>query len=298
MLFTLRRRVVLFLLLASLSILAGCSREKPESVPETRESVTGNSVSGKVIRIVDGDTITILDAQNVQHKIRLQGIDSPERNQAFYQVARKNLSALVYGKQVTVDYAKIDRWGRLVGKVSLDGNDECLEQIKAGLAWHFKRYENEQPSSDRRLYDGAEQEARALKRGLWQDPNPTPPWEYRHRTSGSTNQPDSEDTTAQDPTLNNAPPSGDRFRGTLPNSDSSNNSGRSDSFAHRGSSTDSSPPNANSGVAGAVRGNRRSHIYHWPGCADYENIAPHNRVPFGSREEAEQAGYRAARNCP
>lgn len=136
-------------------------------------------IEGKVIRVSDGDTIAVLDKDNKQHKIRFQGIDAPESKQDFGQAAKENLSKLVFGKQVTVTWEKVDKYGRTVGKVLLDGKDVNIEQVKAGLAWHYKKYEEEQPPEDRVSYAAAEAEARAAKRGLWQDPNPTPPGEWR-----------------------------------------------------------------------------------------------------------------------
>lgn len=120
------KKLRLLLLLVLLCIFSSCSRE------------TTKSISGKVVKIADGDTITILDEQNVQHKIRLQGIDAPEHKQDFGEVSRQHLASLVFGKYVKVEYGKADQYGRLVGKVWVDGNDECLEQLKAGLAWHYK----------------------------------------------------------------------------------------------------------------------------------------------------------------
>jgi endonuclease YncB( thermonuclease family)/methylphosphotriester-DNA--protein-cysteine methyltransferase len=138
-------------------------------------------IEGKVVRVADGDTITVLDNQNKQHRIRFQGIDAPESKQAFGQKSKQSLSDLVFGKQVTVIYSKMDKYRRVVGKVMLDGKDVNIEQIKAGLAWHYKKYEDEQPPEDRVSYAKAEQEARAAKRGLWAEPNPTPPGEYRQK---------------------------------------------------------------------------------------------------------------------
>jgi endonuclease YncB( thermonuclease family)/methylphosphotriester-DNA--protein-cysteine methyltransferase len=138
-------------------------------------------IEGKVVRVADGDTITVLDNENKQHRIRFQGIDAPESKQSFGQKSKQSLSDLVFGKQVTVIYSKMDKYRRVVGKVMLDGKDINIEQIKAGLAWHYKKYEDEQPPEDRVSYAKAEQEARAAKRGLWQEPNPTPPGEYRQK---------------------------------------------------------------------------------------------------------------------
>jgi endonuclease YncB( thermonuclease family) len=89
------------------------------------------------------------------------------------------LICAVAGKYVTVEYDKFDRYGRVVGKVLLSDQDMCLEQVKAGLAWHYKKYQGEQSVSDRVKYADAEREARRLKLGLWHEPNPMPPWEYR-----------------------------------------------------------------------------------------------------------------------
>ncbi len=83
------------------------------------------------------------------------------------------------GKQVTVEYQKRDRYGRIVGKVLLDGIDVCLEQVKAEFAWHYKKYQHEQSAEDRELYAEAEHQARTGGLGLWRENNPNPPWEHR-----------------------------------------------------------------------------------------------------------------------
>jgi endonuclease YncB( thermonuclease family) len=80
---------------------------------------------------------------------------------------------------VVVEYDKRDRYERILGKVLLSDQDMNLEQIKAGLAWHYKKYQNEQTTADRVKYSDAERAARMEKRGLWHDANPVPPWEYR-----------------------------------------------------------------------------------------------------------------------
>lgn len=139
-------------------------------------------VSGKVVRVADGDTITVLDAQLQQHKIRLAGIDAPERRQAFGQRSREFLATLVASQQVDVETDKTDKYGRAVGKVLLQGRDVNLAVVAAGLAWHYKEYESEQSPSDRMLYAAAEQEARDLRKGLWLDPAPDAPWDWRKKT--------------------------------------------------------------------------------------------------------------------
>jgi len=145
---------------------------------ETHSSLLA-TFSGRVVRIEDGDTISVLDDANRNYKIRLQGIDAPEGGQAFGDRSRQSLADEVFGKQVSVEWSKRDQYGRIVGKVLLDGRDVCLAQIRAGLAWHYKYYQNEQSAEDRKMYADAEEEARMAKRGLWVDAEPTPPWEFR-----------------------------------------------------------------------------------------------------------------------
>lgn len=132
-----------------------------------------------VISIADGDTITVLDAKKQQHKIRLQGIDAPEKSQAFGQVSRHHLSQLVFSRVVTIQYEKMDRYQRQVGKVLVNGMDANLEQVTNGMAWHYKKYQIKQSPEDRQEYSAAEQKARSMGKGLWVEEKPVPPWEYR-----------------------------------------------------------------------------------------------------------------------
>lgn len=140
-----------------------------------------DTLTGKVIHVQDGDSITVLDDTRTQHKIRLSGIDAPERGQAFGNVSKESLAEQVAGQSVAVEWDKVDRYGRKVGKVLLAGLDSNLVQIKRGLAWHYKQYEREQSPADRQSYAAAEAEARAAKLGLWRDAEPTPPWEFRRK---------------------------------------------------------------------------------------------------------------------
>jgi endonuclease YncB( thermonuclease family) len=137
------------------------------------------TLEGRVVGVADGDTITVLGAGNRQTRVRLQGIDAPESRQAFGQVSKLSLGDLVFDKKVVVEYQKTDRYGRTLGKVIAEGRDVNLLQVKAGLAWHYKYYQDEQSPADRRLYADAEAEARSARRGLWADSNPTPPWDFR-----------------------------------------------------------------------------------------------------------------------
>ena len=131
------------------------------------------------MRIADGDTVTVLDTTNTQHRIRLQGIDAPESHQAFGTQSKKSLSDMIFDRDITVIYDKTDQYGRLVGKILLNGKDVNLEQVKAGMAWHYKEYEREQSPEDRELYARAEDESRSVRRGLWVDASPTEPGEFR-----------------------------------------------------------------------------------------------------------------------
>lgn len=135
---------------------------------------------GKVVGVSDGDTVTVIDSNTKQHKIRLNGIDAPESSQDFGQASKRNLSALVFGKDVTVRWSKRDRYGRIIGTVLRNDEDVNLAQLRAGFAWYFRQYERDVPSQMRATYAAAEAEARQAHRGLWAQPNPTPPWEFRH----------------------------------------------------------------------------------------------------------------------
>lgn len=161
---------------------AACSRPPAPSRQPPRRSADASgaqTLSGRVVRVADGDTITVLDSSNTQHRIRLEGIDAPESHQAFGTQSKKNLSEMVFGKDVTVVYQKTDQYGRLVGKIVLDGKDVNLEQVKAGMAWFYKEYQREQTPEDRESYAKAEDEARTARRGLWQDADPVEPSAFR-----------------------------------------------------------------------------------------------------------------------
>lgn len=133
-----------------------------------------------VVGVTDGETITVRDGKQ-NYKVRLAGIDTPEKGQPFAKRAHQNLSNLAHEKQAIVDCYKTDQFKRRVCRVWVGGNDVALAQVQAGLAWHFIRFENEQTARDRVAYAQAEEEARSRKRGLWQDKEPVPPWEFRRK---------------------------------------------------------------------------------------------------------------------
>ena len=145
-------------------------------------------VTGRVVAVTDGDTIKVLDAEKVQHKVRLTGIDAPERGQPYGTKSRDRLASMVAGKEVLIEANKKDRYGRVLGKVwvqpadcptcgkTLDAN---LAQVTAGMAWWYRYYAKEQSPEDRGRYESAEDEAKARGWGLWADPNPINPYDWR-----------------------------------------------------------------------------------------------------------------------
>jgi endonuclease YncB( thermonuclease family) len=132
-------------------------------------AIAADPIMGKVVSVTDGDTVRVLDAANVQHKVRLDGIDAPERGQPFGTVARDRLASLVMGKAVTVHSDGRDKYGRTLGRIEIEGQDVNRRMVDDGMAWHYSRFNN-----DARLA-AAERAARAAKRGLWADAKPVPP---------------------------------------------------------------------------------------------------------------------------
>jgi endonuclease YncB( thermonuclease family) len=151
-------------------------------------SLAHADITGRVVSVIDGDTIRVLDADQVEYRVRLSGIDAPEKGQPYNKVSRKHLASLVAGKEVFVETGKQDIYGRVVGKVwvrpadcprcgkTLDVN---YAQILAGMAWWYRYYAREQSPEDRGRYESAEEEARARQWGLWADPKPINPYEWR-----------------------------------------------------------------------------------------------------------------------
>lgn len=136
-------------------------------------------LSGRVVAVADGDTVTVLDAERVQHRIRLAGIDAPERGQAFSNRSKQALSNMVFQRAVEVHWTKKDRYGRIVGKIVVDERDAGLVLVESGLAWWYRQYARDQAPEDRVLYEVAEREAREAGRGLWGQPDAVAPWEFR-----------------------------------------------------------------------------------------------------------------------
>lgn len=138
------------------------------------QPVWATTISGRVVGVSDGDTITVLDSARQQHKVRLSQIDAPEKSQDFGQRSKQSLSDLVFNKTVAVEVHDTDRYGRTVGQVRIGVMDANLEQVKRGMAWVYRQYARDP------AYFQAEDAARSARIGLWSQANPTPPWEFRH----------------------------------------------------------------------------------------------------------------------
>ncbi|MAT94157.1 MAG: nuclease [Halioglobus sp.] len=148
-------------------------------------------ISGRVVAITDGDTIKVLDSTKTEHKVRLRGIDAPEKGQPYGRKSRKQLARLVAGREVRVESTKMDRYGRTIGKVWVEPSDcpDCgktldanLAQVTAGMAWWYRYYKDEQSPEYQGRYESAEDEAKARKWGLWADPNPINPYDWRKKS--------------------------------------------------------------------------------------------------------------------
>lgn len=157
-------------------------------------ALTGASVAdtfaGRVVGVTDGDTITVLDPTNRRHRIRLAAVDAPESKQPFGSRAKESLSHLVFGKPVVVEWRNLDRFDRIVGTVwvapancpscgtTVDAGEA---QLAAGMAWWSRRFAREQSADGRMRYESAERSARVRRVGLWSDPSPVPPWDWRRQ---------------------------------------------------------------------------------------------------------------------
>jgi len=144
-------------------------------------------ITGKVIGVSDGDTITLLNAKREQIKVRLTGIDCPEKAQAFGNRAKKELSDKVFSQNVKVELRGKDKYGRSLGIVKIGDEDINEYLISQGVAWHFKKYAKTQPAEEASRYARAEELARQSKKGLWIQDNPIPPWEFRDQAKKSNN---------------------------------------------------------------------------------------------------------------
>lgn len=134
------------------------------------------AMSGKVVGVVDGDTLDVLTGNNVKQRVRLASIDAPERKQPFGTVSKQKLSSLVFGKQVDVTEDRLDRYGRLIGIVTADGINVNKEMVAEGMAWVYPKYLNQSRDT---VFLLRQAYAKEEKKGLWKDDSPIPPWEFR-----------------------------------------------------------------------------------------------------------------------
>jgi len=236
-------------------------REKSPSA-QKQVSTAERRISGTVATVTDGNTVTVADSKKRTYEIVMSGIDAPELTQDFGRQAREFLTDQILNKDVVIVGRELAK-DRFAGKVLLNGRDINLEMVIAGFAWHYNDKETDQTDRDRQVYESAELQARKLSFNLWSNPKAIAPWEFRN---GKTENPAvvlNETSLRADPVASKENPS------TAPST----------------------------ALSAAFVGNRRSKIYHWPGCPGYDKITEGNRVPFKTRAEAEAAGYRAAKNC-
>ena len=132
-----------------------------------------DTFKGKVIRIADGDTFTVLTEGNNQVKVRISGIDAPESGQAFGTKSRQWLADRIFGKTVTLEESSKDQYGRSIANVYYEGQDIGLASIRAGMAWHYAHF------NDDEAYAAAQKAAQEENLGLWADKDPVNPYEWR-----------------------------------------------------------------------------------------------------------------------
>lgn len=171
------------LALTTITTLTACGGGGGDSAGTTTSasiSATATSATAAtVLRVHDGDTLTVNDAAHGDRNIRFSGIDAPETNQPYGSASTQSLSGLVLSQTVGVVGDKIDLYGRTVAIITLNGQDINLTQIQRGLAWHYKAYASEQTTQNAALYAAAEVQARAAKLGLWAATTPIAPWDWR-----------------------------------------------------------------------------------------------------------------------
>lgn len=144
----------------------------------------GAEFVAKVVAVLDGDTVLIKRANGLK-KVRMVGIDAPEKAQTFGETSRRSLAEMVLGKQVKVTSEAVDQYGRMIAHLSVDGLDVNAEQVRRGMAWEYSRFHNN------RALLALEEEARLAPRGLWALSEPVPPWEWRKLHPSTLSEPSS-----------------------------------------------------------------------------------------------------------
>lgn len=172
-------RIALSVLIAILSLVA-ChdmfeNYRSSAGEAATQQQEQAEVISGRVVRVIDGDTVSVLDRDNTQHRIRLAQIDAPESKQAYSKVAKDALAALIANKEVQVRVQGNDRYKRVLGEIYLGEQNINLHLVRQGYAWAYEQY-----VTDKR-YIEAQQQAQRERLGLWRDPHAVAPWEYRRQ---------------------------------------------------------------------------------------------------------------------
>lgn len=165
---------VIFVPIFILMTLTACKKDEKTTLLDTR-----NLIQGKVVRVADGDTVTLQTKDNPKLKIRLFAIDAPETKQEFGQESKKHLTELLLNKDVSIREIHKDQYGRTVAIIFLGDKDINLEQLKGGYAWYYRAFKKYQDTSDANVYDQAERDAKSSKTGLWKSFNALAPWEFR-----------------------------------------------------------------------------------------------------------------------
>ncbi|MDX1584313.1 MAG: thermonuclease family protein [Thermoanaerobaculia bacterium] len=173
-------KAAVILLLAAVVLLArGILVDEPSSSTTPAEEIALEPATAEVVRVFDGDSLVVRYDDGRRVEVRIQGIDAPERKQPYAHQSRGNLRRILRGEQIRVMPRGRDRYDRIIAQLVVNDRDVGLQQIEEGFAWHYRRYADEQPSDERDRYAKAEDRARRLGKGLWKDPRPIPPWEYR-----------------------------------------------------------------------------------------------------------------------
>lgn len=143
----------------------------------------GRTVEGMVRAVYDGDTVLLTTREESRLKVRLYGIDAPETQkpdrpgQAYAAISRRTLMYKVMGRRVTAELVDIDKYKRAVAVIRYAGRDINREMVSEGMAWAYRQYLQGAYASE---YIGAENLARSRRAGIWREPNPQPPWEFRN----------------------------------------------------------------------------------------------------------------------
>jgi len=164
---------------AALASVLGLGPDRTQAAPQV--------IHGRVVNVGDGDSLTLLDATQRRHRIRLEGIDAPELGQPHGHAARQSLVGMAARRDAVARCSKTDSYGRHVCRLRVDGRDAGLAQVRAGMAWLYDRYADELPAQRRRQYEDAQKRARAARLGLWADPAPIPPWAWRRQAAPAIN---------------------------------------------------------------------------------------------------------------